>query len=74
MVSLDEQLLGASQREDRKEVKWLLRAGARLEARTAHQATPLYLTSRQGHAPVASLLLGKGAAVDARAAREHTEL
>ena len=43
MASLDDQLLGASRRGEREEVKRLLRAGARLEARTARQATPLHL-------------------------------
>ena len=75
MASLDEQLLGASRRGERKEVKRLLRAGARLEARNEEdQSTPLHLASMEGHEPVVSLLLGEGAVVDARDDLEFTPL
>ena len=49
----------------RKCARLLVRAGAKLEARTATGATALFIAARQDHADLVSLLLKAGAAADA---------
>ena len=59
-------ILGACEKGDVEKVKFLLKKGADIEARTSYGSTPLIIASYHGHIKVVKILLEKGADIEAK--------